>query len=436
MSNIIHNILSPDEIAEILGNPIVQTHKEQASGIAISSMVKVDFSIPLSESIKSKLESAFGINLSQVTSLPMRWIKGDTPSHKDRGTSNFDNTYLVYLTDSAGSLFVDGQSYPITAGDAHSFQEGVEHYTMETGTRERLLIGPMSESGFRVGEPPRIGIAFIAIPETDETNAKGFFYYHNDLPYSITIFDLPPPIPVSTSEYGINDYSEPVDWAPPTGKIFGGWRLLDVSGNIPIGNNPPSNGIYMPGETYNYTENSALVPNWIDAPVGPICFVANTPVCVDQGIFPIQQINPSVHTIRNKPIVAITKTTTLDNYLVCFEKNSVARNVPCEKTIVSKSHLILDNGRMIKAEQFIGKYKNIHRVEYNGEILYNVLLERHGKMIVNNLVCETLSPRNSIAKLYKHLSNCNIEEQCRVIRKYNIQASSKPPTRHLKYTKA
>lgn len=68
MSNHIHNILSAVEIAEIIGNPIVQTHKEQ-----VSTLSKVDFSIPLSENIKAKLESAFGINLSQVPSLPMRW---------------------------------------------------------------------------------------------------------------------------------------------------------------------------------------------------------------------------------------------------------------------------------------------------------------------------------------------------------------------------
>jgi len=431
MPSYLHNIISSDEIEDIIGNPIVQTHKEQ-----VTTVSKVDFSIPLSESIKTKLEGAFGINLSQVASLPMRWIKGDTPSHKDRGTGDFDNTYLVYLTDSVGSLFVGGQSYSITAGDAHSFQEGVEHYTVDTGTRERLLIGPMSEAGVHVGVN---GITFLAQRGVDGDPDKGFFYYDNDnvLPHSITIFDIPPPIPESTTAYTVNNFSDPADWTPPTGKIFGGWTLaMDISGNNPIGDNPPSNGIYMPGETYEYNYNSSvLVPNWIDAPVGPICFVANTPICVDQGIIPIQQINPKIHTINNKKIVAITKTTSPDDCLISFEKNSIGRNIPSEKTIVSKDHLIMNHGQMMKAVNFVGQYKNIHKIKYTGEILYNVLLEEHDKMIVNNLVCDTLNPNNLIGKIYTRLSNCNLEEQCRIIQTYNTRYS-KQKKRQLKYTHA
>ena len=190
----------------------------------------------------------------------------------------------------------------------------------------------------------------------------------------------------------------------------------------------------MPGQTYDYTENSALVPNWIDAPVGPICFVANTPICVDQGIIPIQQINPKIHTINNKKIVAITKTTTQDDYLISFEKNSIGHNIPCEKTIVSKDHLIMNNRLMIKAVNFVEKYKNIHKIKYTGEILYNVLLEEHGTMNVNNLVCETLKPTNLIGKIYTYLSSCNLEEQCRVIQTYNARYS-KQKKRQLKYTR-
>ena len=39
-----------------------------------------------------------------------------------------------------------------------------------------------------------------------------------------------------------------------------------------------------------------------------------------------------------KKIVAVTKTITLDDYLVCFEKDSLGTNVPCEKTIISENH--------------------------------------------------------------------------------------------------
>jgi hypothetical protein len=144
--NMIPNLLSSNEIAEILNNPIVQTNKEK-----LSTLDKVDFSIQLPDAIKAKLETGFGINLSQITSIPMRWIKGDTVPHIDRGENHFNNTYLLYLTDSVGNLIIDGQSYPITAGDAHIFNEGLAHSTINTGDSERLMIGPMSETGFRVG---------------------------------------------------------------------------------------------------------------------------------------------------------------------------------------------------------------------------------------------------------------------------------------------
>jgi hypothetical protein len=58
---------------------------------------------------------------------------------------------------------------------------------------------------------------------------------------------------------------------------------------------------------------------------------------------------------------------------------------------------------MIKAKEFINMFENVYKVKSKGEILYNVLMEKHDKMIVNNLICETLHPENSIAKLYRVL---------------------------------
>jgi hypothetical protein len=52
---------------------------------------------------------------------------------------------------------------------------------------------------------------------------------------------------------------------------------------------------------------------------------------------------------------------------------------------------------MIKANEFIGKYINIYKIKYTGEILYNVIMENHSIMSVNNLICETLHPDNKIA---------------------------------------
>jgi hypothetical protein len=159
----ISNILSANEIADIVNNPIVKSNKEK-----LSILQKVDFLIQISDEIKIKLENSLNINLSEITSIPMRWIRGDTPIHTDRGENHFSNTYLMYLTDSVGNLFIDGQSYPIAAGNAHIFSEGIEHYTINTGNEGRLMIGPLSETGFRVGVPTYM-VYFNN--ETDAANA-------------------------------------------------------------------------------------------------------------------------------------------------------------------------------------------------------------------------------------------------------------------------
>jgi hypothetical protein len=419
LNNTIVNILSPSEIAEILNSATVSANKEK-----LLMQRKVDFSIELSENIKTKLGSAFALDLSRHDTLPMRWIKGDTPAHKDKGKEEFSTTYLVYLTDSVGQLIVDGKTYAIAAGNAHVFSEGLEHSTSNTENVERLMIGPMSEAGFQVGGA---GVLFTMNTFDGLSEPEGFVYYpiNNNPPFMITIFDLPPPTPQSTSEYNVEEIGL-VNWTPPAGKTFGGWKLMVIPEGIDIINhpllNPPESGIYMPGETYEFDNATFLLPNWIDAPIAPICFAANTPIKTDQGVISIEKVDPKLHTINNKKVVAITKTVSLDNYLVCFEKDAIEVNVPSEKTIVSNEHLIYNNGRMLKAVDFIGKYKNVHKIKYNGDILYNVLLEKYDKILVNNLLCETLHPRNPIAKWHTVLNKISLEEQSKIVKMHNHKA--------------
>lgn len=145
------NILSPGEISAILNDPVVKTNRANLNLSNAQNVVK--FSLPLADEIRAKLSSRLAIAVPST--VPMRWIKGDTPLHVDRGEKQFSRTHLVYLTDSVGELIIDGRSYPIAAGDAHIFSEGLAHCTVNTGTtNERLMIGPMSEAGFGVGASP------------------------------------------------------------------------------------------------------------------------------------------------------------------------------------------------------------------------------------------------------------------------------------------
>jgi len=75
--------------------------------------------------------------------------------------------------------------------------------------------------------------------------------------------------------------------------------------------------------------------------------------------------------------------------------------VPSQQTLCSKEHKVLYRGEMNKARDLADMCKNVKKVSYNGETLFNVLLEKHGKMLVNNMICETLHPENIAAKLAK-----------------------------------
>jgi hypothetical protein len=144
-----------------------------------------------------------------------------------------------------------------------------------------------------------------------------------------------------------------------------------------------------------------------------ICFPAGTPIQTDQGVINIDSLNSAIHTIQGEPILYITKTVTLDKYLICFEKNSLKRNIPRKRTIMTKDHKIYFDGQMVPSERFLNYSKAVKKVKYTGEVLYNVLLPAYSTMNVNGIICETLHPENRITKLY--INNYISEERNRLI---------------------
>ena len=211
------------------------------------------------------------------------------------------------------------------------------------------------------------------------------------------------------------------------GNLGTGLVISDFGGNtnnkaFSVGIDPKSGNIIVAGYKYNQTDDFVLASYYgekIEVPLSSTCFPANTLISTNQGNIAIQNLNPEIHTIRNKKIELITKTITQDKYLVCFEKDCLGKNFPSEKTIITKNHLIYYKGSTMKAKYFINKFENVKKIKYNGEILYNVLLKHHDKMMVNNLICETLHPDNKIGELYKVLSKMSQTEQQKFIKEYN-----------------
>ena len=156
----------------------------------------------------------------------------------------------------------------------------------------------------------------------------------------------------------------------------------------------------------------------------PICFPQGTPVLTNLGPVAIEKLNPDKHTIRGHNIVAITQSRPLQKHIVCFEKDALSKNVPSQQTLCSMEHKVFYKGEMTKARNLVDLCENVTFVPYNGETLFNVLLKKHDKMMINNLICETLHPENIAAKISTmnngQKKNKAIQELSKIIKENNV----------------
>jgi len=272
MTYIYTNVLSYEELHYLNNLPEVLAAKNSLDS-RLSGMVY--FSVTITDSIRVTLEKRFGLDLSGCSSIPMRWIKGDTAPHVDVGSSNFQNTYLLYLNDSPGELIVDSQSYPIQANTGVVFNEGLSHKTQYTENIPRLLLGPMNEFAEPVG-------------------ANKIYYYatYNDAINTINEIGFGP------------DYNFTVGLGGPFGG-YTSWRIAPSNGGT-----SSQSAVYQNGSILNSDGNYYLYPS---AP----CFLeGSTILCQVDGVetyIPIEQLKKGtlVKTALDgyKPVVLIGKGT-------------------------------------------------------------------------------------------------------------------------------
>jgi hypothetical protein len=272
MTYIYTNVLSYEELHYLNNLPEVLAAKNSLDS-RLSGMVY--FSVTITDSIRVTLEKRFGLDLSGCSSIPMRWIKGDTAPHVDVGSSNFQNTYLLYLNDSPGELIVDSQSYPIQANTGVVFNEGLSHKTQYTENIPRLLLGPMNEFAEPVG-------------------ANKIYYYatYNDAINTINEIGFGP------------DNNFTVGLGGPFGG-YTSWRIAPSNGGT-----SSQSAVYQNGSILNSDGNYYLYPS---AP----CFLeGSTILCQVDGVetyIPIEQLKKGtlVKTALDgyKPVVLIGKGT-------------------------------------------------------------------------------------------------------------------------------
>jgi hypothetical protein len=202
------------------------------------------------------------------------------------------------------------------------------------------------------------------------------------------------------------------------GAFYGGLVLSTIFLNV---KNFKTNYIrYLTSAGFTEVQISIMKsPTSGDDLIGDICFPGNTLVKTDQGELMISKLVPGKHTIRNRRILGISKTVSLDDYLVKLPKDSLYEKVPCRDTLVSRNHLIYYKGRMVKSGALSLFSDKVRHVKYTGEVLYNVIMEEHDMMMVNNLLCETLDPCNALARLTLKMNDLSVFEQSELIRCHN-----------------
>ncbi len=123
------NVFSEEELNILRNLPEVLNAKEEIDAVTSGS---VSFSVPITPLLQNALET-LGVRLSDQ-SVPMRWIKGDTAPHTDSGSSSFELTHLVYLTESPGEFQIGETVYPIHQGTAYIFSKRIQQQTKNPGS--------------------------------------------------------------------------------------------------------------------------------------------------------------------------------------------------------------------------------------------------------------------------------------------------------------
>lgn len=193
--------------------------------------------------------------------------------------------------------------------------------------------------------------------------------------------------------------------ATTTGSLYG---VFIGYAAVTLHNTPVYGFLYSitAGITFSGTGGS-LRTQGIIAPNGVPCFPGYTPITTDQGNIPIASLVPGIHTIHGKRIVSIIKAPANVDHLVCFEKHSLGLNTPSQRTLMTTLHRVVYKGRMINSGDLLrkkcGLLGSISMVECNEDFVYNILMDEHNFISVNNLTCETLQPDNisAIFELHK-----------------------------------
>lgn len=118
----------------------------------------------------------------------------------------------------------------------------------------------------------------------------------------------------------------------------------------------------------------------------------------DQETVEIQNIKPEYHTINNKEIKCVTSVYNSDGMVVKIEKDCLGENKPSNTIYMQKDHKLMMNPFEFSALLTSGNIQ--FESSSSDELLYNVLLENHETMMIENIQVETLNTELEISKYF------------------------------------
>jgi len=281
------------------------------------------------------------------------------------------------------------------------------------------------------------GVSIYAIPDTlgfteTELTEKTRFRIFN-ASASLNSSDS---IPLDT-EINVNDLPEGegfhvvLENTSDTIKLIGtDNKFIEVTktykGQYYINKNDESNEIMDEGDTLDLYDiyfklGSVSGGSSGQTPSSNICFIGSTLMQTDQGQEQISKLIPGFHTIDGKRIKFITETITKDTHLYKIKRNALGKNIPSREMTVTGNHLVEFDFVLIPVRVLSTELGKIEEIKYRGEKLYNILMDNHEIIKVNNLNVETLHPNNLIARLYNNdkFQNMEHEEKKQFIKKFN-----------------
>ena len=167
------------------------------------------------------------------------------------------------------------------------------------------------------------------------------------------------------------------------------------------------------------SEVGTLYENYIGS--GNMCFLGSEKVETDQGKIRFDKLTTE-HTILGKTIKKIVKMFNCESSLIFISKHAFGNKIPNKNTYITRNHgvyldkkfieayklepqihpLILDiaGKNIVRARNLIKMKKIIEVSRRKKDMVYNILLEEPGKMVVNGILCETLNPHETSVKKF------------------------------------